>query len=361
MNSMTLKFRPFELALTHTWTIARSLESTARGRGNAARIVLVQLLDQDGIVGYGEGAPSSRYQENLESCLAFLGKVDATQLSFLDVAASMTYLEKIAPGNHVPKAALNIALMDGAAKRARMPIYDFLKLGFTEGKHITSFSIGIDSPEMIHKKVLEAADYPILKLKVGGPDDKANLGALRAAAPEKRVRVDANEGWKTKETALRNIEWLAADKHIEFIEQPMPADSDPKDLAWLKERSPLALMADEGYLSANDIGRCADLYHAVNVKLVKTGGISAGYDALRAARQAGLKTMLGCMIESSILISAAAQLAELTDYLDIDGNLLINNDPYTGPTARNGVISFASAREPYGLRVTERCLAPGQE
>ena len=166
--------------------------------------------------------------------------------------------------------------------------------------------------------------------------------------------MDANEGWKTKEQALEMIEWLASDKHVEFCEQPMPTNTPEKDLAWLKERSPLPLMADESYVTDKDFPHCAEFFHAVNVKLVKAGGISGGLNALRAARKAGLKTMLGCMIESSVLISAAAQLAELTDYLDLDGNLLISNDPFAGPTADKGVITFAKATEKYGLRVNQR-------
>jgi len=191
-------------------------------------------------------------------------------------------------------------------------------------------------------------------LKVGGPNDRENLGALRGVAPQKTVRVDANEAWKTPDEALKEIEWLAKDGHVEFVEQPMPAKASVKEMSWLKERSPLPIMGDESYLSAADADRCAQCYHAVNIKLVKTGGISGGYEALRAARKAGLKTMIGCMIESSILISAAAHLAELADYLDIDGNLLITNDPYQGASAKNGAISFAAAAEKFGLRVTAR-------
>jgi L-alanine-DL-glutamate epimerase-like enolase superfamily enzyme len=229
-----------------------------------------------------------------------------------------------------------------------------LKLGFTEGKHATCFSIGIDKPDMIRHKVAEAERYPVLKLKVGGPDDEQNLAALRHAAPKKTVRVDANEGWKTKEEALRKLEWLAGDGHIEFVEQPMPASTSIGDLKWLKQRSPLPIMADESCHFASDITTCAEWAHSVNVKLVKSGGISNAYAALQAARKAGLKTMIGCMIESSVLISAGAHLAELADYLDLDGNLLITNDPYRGPTSEKGVISFTAASEKVGLRVVPR-------
>jgi len=266
----------------------------------------------------------------------------------------MKYLESVAPGNGAAKCGLNIALLDGATKAAKLPIYEHFKLGFTEKKHVTSFSIGIDTPEVIREKTREAEQYPVLKLKVGSPDDKANFTALREAAPAKPVRVDANEAWKTKEEALRNIEWLHHHGNIQFIEQPMPATSSRADMAWLKERSPMLIFGDESYHHASDVDLAAECFHGVNVKLVKTGGISGAYDALQAARKRGLKTMIGCMIESSVLITAAAHLAELTDHLDIDGNILINNDPYLGATTEKGIISFANTPEKLGLRMRPR-------
>jgi len=343
---MELTFWTTNLILAHRWTIAR-------GSADQQEVVFAELK-QDGLTGIGEASPSDRYQEDISTIEAFLKRLDSNRLSFTDIQGSMEYLEQLTPGNSAAKGAVNIALLDGAAKRAGKAVYDLLGLGFREGKHVTSFSIGIDSPEIIRKKAIEAKDYSVLKLKVGMPGEKENLAALREVAPTVRVRVDANEGWKTKEEALQKLEWLAADRHIEFCEQPMPASTPAVDLAWLKKRSPLPLMADEACISVKDIPHCAEFYHAVNVKLVKTGGISGGFETLSAARKAGLKTMLGCMIESSVLISAAAQLSELTDYLDLDGNLLISNDPYFGPTAEQGVISFANAPEKFGLRVVPR-------
>jgi L-alanine-DL-glutamate epimerase-like enolase superfamily enzyme len=354
VRSVKLKSWRFELELTHRWAISSALGPGGSGGTLTYPVVFVELTDGDGVTGIGEAAPSSRYQENPDSTLAFLKQVLPERLSFGDVAGSMTCLDAIAPGHYAPKGAINIALLDGAARRAGQAVCDYLGLGFMEHKHVTSFSIGLDRPEVIRRKVREAAGYPVLKLKVGGPDDRRNLAALREEAPTKPVRVDANEAWKTKEEALRNLEWLAQDRHIQFVEQPMPASTKLEDLAWLKARTPLPIMADESYLSAHDAERCAESFHSVNVKLVKTGGISAGYAALQAARKAGLKTMLGCMIESSVLISAAAHLAELTDYLDIDGNLLITNDPYEGASAEQGVISFARAPGRFGLRVAPR-------
>jgi len=351
---MKLNFRRFDLALAHRWAIASGLHAGGGGGTNAFKVAFVELIDGDGVVGLGEAAPSSRYEETVDSTIAFLEHVDAGRLSFDDVPGSMRYLDSIAEKNFAPKCALNLALLDGAGRKAKQPIHDLLKLGFKEGKHVTSFSIGLDRPEIIRQKVAAAERYPVLKLKVGGLNDRENLAALREVAPKKTVRVDANEGWRTKEEALKKIEWLAKDGHVEFVEQPMPANTSANDLLWLKSRSPLPIMADEAYLSAADIGRCAECYHAVNVKLVKTGGISGAYDALNAARKAGLKTMIGCMIESSILISAAAHLGELTDYLDIDGNLLITNDPYRGASAHDGMVSFGDAPEKFGLRVSSR-------
>jgi L-alanine-DL-glutamate epimerase-like enolase superfamily enzyme len=343
-----LTYKRLDLQLTHTWAIARGTGT------NIFKAVVVELTGADGTVGRGEAAPTARYKESVDTVQAFLRKVDARGLSFNDVEGSMTYLDTVSPHDMSAKCGLNLALLDGAAKRAKKPVYDFLELCFRENHHITSFTIGIDTPDVIRQKVLEAEPYPVLKVKLGVAGDKENMQALREVAPTKTLRVDANEGWKTKEQALEMIEWLARDGHIEFVEQPMPAATPAKDWVWLKQRSPLPIFADESYHLAKDVSQAADCFHGVNVKLVKTGGVSAGYDALQAARKAGLKTMLGCMIESSILISGAAHLAELCDYLDLDGSILITNDPYLGVTADKGVLSFAAAPEKFGLRVSAR-------
>jgi L-alanine-DL-glutamate epimerase-like enolase superfamily enzyme len=350
---MKLSFWREQLQLANTWTIAR-------GSTNLFQVILVQLVAPDGTTGIGEASPISRYHESPATVEAFFRRVDASRLSFADVTASMAYLDSLSSGDMSAKCALNIALLDGAGKLARQPIYDFLGLGFRDQHHVTSFSIGIDSPEVIRKKVLAAEQYPVLKLKVGVPGDQEILAALREVAPTKTIRVDANEGWKTKEEALRRLEWLASDGHVQFVEQPMPQTTSPRDLIWLKERSPLPLLADESYHTATDIAHCAECFHGVNVKLVKTGGVSAGFAALKTARQSGLKTMIGCMIETSVLISAAAHLAELCDYLDIDGNLLTTNDPYVGVTAKQGILSFRQAQEPFGLRVNRVAPAVAQ-
>lgn len=345
---MKLNLRPVALQLANPWKIASSVGSSRN------TVVIVELTDDSGLVGLGEAAPASTYRETSEGVMEFCRGLDARRLSFDDVPGTMAWLESLPGIPAAARCALNVALVDGAAKRAAQPIYDFFKLGFREQHHVTSFSIGIDSPEVIRKKVEAAADYPVLKLKVGDPRDRENLAALRSVAPDKPVRVDANEGWPTKEHALERLEWLAADGRIQFVEQPMLRVTSPRDLVWLKERSPLPLFADESCHTVHDIPHCAECYHGVNVKLVKTGGISMAYETLRAARKAGLKTMIGCMIETSVLISAAAHLAELADFLDVDGNLLTTNDPYAGVTAEKGILSFAAAKAKTGLRISQR-------
>ena len=351
---MQIRVWPFDLRLAHRWTIASTLGPGGSGGTAVFKVVFVELIGEDGIHGLGEAAPSTRYEGGAQSTFEFLNSIDPARLSFTDVAASMSYLESLGAGQFAAKGAVNVALLDGAARQAGKPIYDQLGLGFTEGKHLTSFSIGIDSPDAIRQKVLEAEQFPVLKLKVGSPADRQNLAALREVAPHRPIRVDANEAWKTREEALRQLEWLASDGAIQFVEQPMPAATEAKDLLWLKDRTPLPIMADESCCSVKDIPHCAECFNAVNVKLMKTSGISGAQEALRAARRAGLKTMIGCMIESSVLITAAAHLAELTDYLDIDGNLLITNDPFLGATSERGIISFASTPEALGLRVQSR-------
>ena len=355
VTQMKAEFRPFPLKLRHTWSIANFAKA---GRGaDVVNAVLLRLQDGD-VTGLGEAPSSTRYSESPDTVQLFLSKVDWKRISFKFIGASMDYLESVAPGNYSAKCAINVSLVDGAAKIAGKAACDFLGLGFTENKHVSSFSIGIDTPEMIGQKVAEAVDFPILKLKIGAPGERENLAALRKVAPDRKIRVDANEGWATKEEALRNLEWLARDLHIEFVEQPMPATTPIPDLAWLKERSPLPLFADESSHHASEAEKCPQCYHGVNVKLLKTVGNTGAQESLKAARKAGLKTMIGCMIETSLLISAAAHLAELADHIDIDGSLLISNYPYSGVTAEKGAVSFKSATEKHGLRVNSRDTDP---
>jgi L-alanine-DL-glutamate epimerase-like enolase superfamily enzyme len=352
---MQLRYWRYDLALRHSWAIATDVKDGAVAGKSVYPVVFVELTDASGRTGLGEGSPSSQYHETHATMAEFLARVDPARLSFDDVAGSMAYLDTLSAGSFPAKCAVNLALLDGAAKAAGQPVHAFLGLGFTAGRHVTSFTIGIDTPAAMAAKTAEAvaAGLPVLKMKLGGPRDRENFAAVRGAAPRAPIRVDANAAWKTPADALREIEWVAADGNVQFVEQPMPPTLPEADWAWLKARSPLPLIGDESYQSAADAEACAQRFHGVNVKLVKTGGISAGKAALEAARARGLKTMLGCMIESSVLISAGAHLAELTDFLDLDGNILITNDPYAGVRTVAGVMEFAGVAQPAGL-----CCSP---
>ncbi|RIK64282.1 dipeptide epimerase, partial [candidate division KSB1 bacterium] len=197
----------------------------------------------------------------------------------------------------------------------------------------TSYSIGIDKPEIMQEKIRAAAEFPILKIKLGSDDDEAIMAAVRAAT-DRVVRVDANEGWKDRQEALEKIQWLAK-MNVEFVEQPLPAHR-LDDVAWLRERSPLPLVADEDVMKANDLPALARAYHGINIKIMKSGGLQEAMRMIHVARALSLKIMLGCMIESSLGITAAAHLSPLVDWADLDGNLLIKNDPCRGVRVEQG-------------------------
>jgi L-Ala-D/L-Glu epimerase len=241
-----------------------------------------------------------------------------------------------------------MAVHDLAARALGVPVHRLLGVD-TARMPITSFSIGIDTPEVVAAKVREADDYHVLKVKVGTPDDRAIIGAVRSVT-RKPIRVDANEAWKDPAEALAHIEWLAA-QGVELVEQPMPA-ADLEAARWLRARSPLPLIADEAVLSGAELVRIADAYHGVNVKLMKHGGIAPTLDLIAVARALGLQVMIGCMIESGLGIAAAAHIAPLCDWVDLDGNLLLAEDPFPGHPVVDGRLAL---RDAPGLGV-----APGE-
>lgn len=350
-GKVQLSWHRVNLELTHRWAIANAPATRTQS------VVIVQLRDETGLVGWGEAAPSMRYGETVSAVEEFLARVEPARLSFADVEGSLQSLEQLGPAPAAARCALEMALWDGVARQARQPLYDYLGLGFEEGRYVSSFTIGIDAPDVVRAKVQSAAGHPVLKIKMGVPQEAEVLRAVREVAPRTPLRVDANEGWPSKEEALRKLEWLAEDPCIEFVEQPMPAERPLADWVWLKERSPLPILADESCRTEGDLTRCAECFHGVNVKLVKAGGLGVAKRMLQKARVWGLRTLLGCMVETSVGISAAAHLAGLCDFLDLDGNLLIRNDPFTGVTQERGRLTFARAPEPWGLRVAPRAGA----
>jgi L-alanine-DL-glutamate epimerase-like enolase superfamily enzyme len=319
-----------QLNLTHTWTISRNSSDFKEN-------VFVKL-EKNGIVGYGEAAPNVRYGENAELTTNQINEAKnifkKTELfHYIDIKNE---LDGAILDQSCAKAALDIAVMDWIGKSLNVPLYKLWGLN-TAHTPKTSFSIGIDTPEMIRKKVREAEPYPILKVKVGTKDDEKIISAVRSVT-DKTIRVDANEGWKTKEEALEKIQWLAT-QGVEFIEQPMPADMI-EETAWLRERIEMPIVADEAVKSAADIPKLAKAYDGINIKLMKSGGLLEALRMIGMAKALKMKIMLGCMIESSVGISAAAHLAPYVDWADLDGNLLISNDPFSGVKVVKGSFVF---------------------
>ena len=328
MTGLELSYEVKTLELRHTWTIAR-------GSSDVKQNVIVQLAGS-GLVGYGEAAPNIRYDETPESTIALLEEARplftaADPWRFVDLGYA---IQELHPAQTAAKAALDIALMDWISKCCGLPLYRYLGLDRAKAP-VTSFTIGIDTPEHIQQKVKEAEPYPLLKIKVGTENDEEILAAVRAVT-DKPLMVDANEGWSSAQEALEKIEWLAT-QGVQVIEQPLPADM-LQEIRWLRQRSELPLIADESVKTARDLPRLAEAFDGINIKLMKAGGLQEALRMVWLARSLGLKVMLGCMVETSVAVSAAASISPLADYADLDGNLLITNDPYSGATVDQGQI-----------------------
>lgn len=307
-----------KLELRYTFRIARSADDVRES-------VLVRL-DDEGTFGLGEAAPMTRYGQSAGSAQEAL---EGLEPALLEPSAHIgDILDRCAEtlgGQHAALAAVDIALHDLLGKRLGAPLYAVLGLN-PDRTPVTSFTIGIDRPDVIEDKVREAEDFPVLKVKMGLENDREIMERIRTVT-DRTVRVDANEGW-TREEALEKAEWLSG-QNVEFIEQPLPA-GNPDDMRWLAERSPLPLFADESVLGLEDIPKLRGLFHGINIKLMKCGGVRETLRMIHTARACGMKIMLGCTIESSVGITAAAHLSPLVDYADLDGNILITNDPAVG-------------------------------
>jgi len=231
---------------------------------------------------------------------------------------------------------VDIALHDWVGRKIGAPLYRLWGLNAAKAP-VTSFTIGIDTDEIVRQKTREAAIYKIIKVKLGRDNDQAMIEAIRQET-DKPITVDANQGWKTRDEALRMIEWLAA-RGVVFIEQPMPKEQID-DTAWLRERSPLPLIADESVQRLDDVLRARGVFDGINIKLMKCTGLREAHKMIVLARALGLKVMLGCMTETSCAISAAAQLSPLVDWADLDGAVLIGNDCFDGATIVDGRITL---------------------
>lgn len=320
------------LKLRHTWTTTMS--------SSDFRDTLHIRLSRDGLTGVGEGAPIVRYKEDAISAQKAVESV-APALASGDLRAYRKLLATVfgrIEGEWAAKSAIDIAVMDWVGQSLGQPLYGIFGLDAKDAP-LTTFSIGIDTPEITRQKVREAEAFPILKIKVGLDTDEATVEAVRSVT-KKPLRVDANEGWKDKEEAVRKINWLES-QGVELVEQPLPA-AMVEEARWVRSKVHIPILADEACLHIGDIPRLKDAFDGVNVKLDKAGGTLEALRMLELARSLGLKTMLGCMVSSSVSITAAAHLSPLVDYADLDGNLLIANDPYVGVRVEQGRLVLPS-------------------
>ena len=328
-GKLNLSFSPYELKLRHAFNLAKSSRTTTPD-------VLVQL-EYDGIVGYGEASMPPYLGESVESVTKFLSLLDLAQFSDpFRIEEIHEYMESVAPDNRAAKASVDIALHDLLGKIIQQPWYKIWGLNPNNAPD-TSFTIGIDTAEVVRKKVDEAAPYNVLKVKMGLDNDKELVEIIRSKT-DRPICVDANQGWNDKNMALEMCHWLA-ERNCLFVEQPLPKEMI-EETAWLRERSPLPIIADEFLQRLPDVIRAYQAYDGINIKLMKSTGMHEAYKMAVLARSLGMKVMLGCMTETSCAISAASQLAPMVDWADLDGNLLIANDCFDGAKIVNGKVTI---------------------
>jgi L-alanine-DL-glutamate epimerase-like enolase superfamily enzyme len=331
-SGMTLRFTPYTLQLKHVFTLASGSRSTTP--------VMLTEIEFDNVVGYGEASMPPYLGESHESATSFLRLVDLSRFStpFL-IEDILTYVDHLAPGNYAAKASIDIALHDLTGKILNQPWYRIWGLN-PEHTPNTSFTIGIDKPEVVKEKVREALPYKILKVKLGQGNDKEMINSVRSET-DKPLCVDVNQGWTDRIMALEMTHWLK-EQGIVFVEQPMPKTA-VDDTAWLTQNSPLPIIADEAIQTIADFNKIQGAYSGINIKLMKCGGLRSAFTMISMAKALDMKVMIGCMTETSCAVTAAAQLSPLTDWADLDGNLLINNDIYEGLVIENGKIILPDA------------------
>lgn len=327
---LNLSFEPYELRLRHAFNLARSQRTTTPD---------VQVrLEYDGLIGYGEASMPPYLGESVESVCSFLNRLDLGQ--FTDpfrIEDIHDYIDSVAPNNRAAKASVDIALHDLLGKIMGQPWYKIWGLNPDKCPN-TSFTISYDAdPKEMNAKIDETAPYKVIKIKMGLDHDKELVEAIRART-NVPICVDANQGWDSKEKALEMCHYLA-DKNCLFVEQPMDK-ARIDDTAWLRERSPLPIIADEFLQRLPDVRRAAGVYDGINIKLMKSTGMHEAYKMAVQARAMGMKIMLGCMTETSCAVTAAAQLAPMVDWADLDGNLLIVNDRFDGIKIVNGKVTI---------------------
>ena len=330
---MQLSWAPYELQLRHTFTVASYSRTTTPD-------VQVEIR-YDGFTGYGEASMPPYLGQTVESVCAFLSKVDLGQFSDpFQLEDILAYVDSLSPGDTAAKAAVDIALHDLVGKLLGQPWWRIWGLDAAKAPD-TTFTIGIDTPDVVREKTRECADrFNILKVKVGLDNDYEMIRTIREVT-DLPLAVDANQGWKDRQQALDEIFWLQ-EHGVVMVEQPM-AKERLDDNAWITERSPLPVFADEAVQRLADIPALVGAYSGINIKLMKCTGMREAWKMATFARAAGLRVMVGCMTETSCAVTAAAHLSPLADFADLDGNLLISNDRFRGVTVESGRLTLPDA------------------
>jgi L-Ala-D/L-Glu epimerase / N-acetyl-D-glutamate racemase len=329
---MKLSHQTIELNPTHPFVIAR-------GGYSHHRNVIVRLTDDDGVEGYGEAAPNRYYGESVSTVIAALGQFKPVleRADPFSLESIESHLNRVLRGNASAKGAISSALHDLMGKRLGLPVYRIWGLDAATAPQ-SSFTIAIAENHELERRVVEAREYPILKIKLGTDRDTEIVRIIRNAAPEKRLRVDANAAWMAKH-AVRMSDFLA-EQGVEMLEQPVAAN-DIEGLRFVRKRSKLPVFADESCLVASDVARLAGAVDGINIKLAKCGSLREAMRMVHAARALDMQVMAGCMIESSLGISAIAQISPLLDYADFDGAALLSSDPFRGVSIDGGSIRLS--------------------
>lgn len=328
-KGLSLRFKPYDLQLRHAFTLAGSSRTTTPD--------MLTEIEYDGLVGYGEASMPPYLGESQDTASRFLSSLDLSQFTDpFQLENILDYVDGIAPGNCAAKASVDIALHDLLGKIMGQPWCRIW--GYDPAKTPdTSFTIGIDTKEVVLQKVKEASPYKILKVKLGRDNDKEMIETIRSET-NVPLCVDVNQGWTDRKKALDMIHWLK-EKGVVFVEQPMPKTA-VDDNAWLTQHSPLPTIADESLQRLPDVMKAHGVYSGINIKLMKCTGMREAHEMLTLARSLNMKVMIGCMTETSVAVSAAAQLSPMCDWADLDGNLLISNDPFKGVEVIDGKITL---------------------
>lgn len=322
---MTLTYRPFELELKHPFTIAKFSRTSTP-------LMLLQM-EHEGHIGYGEASMVPYMGESHQTAADFLKKVDVSQFRYpFDFGSISHYLDSFAPGNPAIKAAIDIALHDLEGKLKGQPCWRLLGSDPTK-MPLTSYTVGIDTPEILVKKVKEAGDCKIIKVKLGRDSDQELINTIRSVT-DAPLYVDANQGWSDLQESLDMCYWLH-EQGVVLIEQPMPK-TDPGGNAWLSERSPVPIIGDEAVQRLPDVDKAKGVYNGINVKLMKSAGMYEAHQMIIRAKELGLSVLIGCMSETSCATLAAAALAPQCDWADIDGPFLVSNNPFQMPEFKDG-------------------------